>query len=245
MDMNMKCGRCGSFAPMDSFKLVPGTNMLVCGECIAQLAERKVTKERPRPRPIIIPKANNQLSEKSLVKGKKRLLGLAMVGDAEAQFELGKFFEAKNPVEAIKWHNMAAKQGHRQATMHAAVLEFNRAKIYDVGTPHKKVSIAIKWYRQAAEHGHAEAQTRLNEILSEKQRRKAQEAARLARIAKLEEEYENLLVELDAAQSEITYDYFSNDEDGHLISDRLWESETQDRLIAIEKELEQLRNRHE
>ena len=84
---------------------------------------------------------------------------------------------------------------------------------------------------------------RLNEILSEKERRKAQEAARLARIAKLEEEYENLLGELDAAQSEITYDYFSNDRDGHLISDRLWESETQDRLIAIEKELEQLRRK--
>ena len=243
MDMNMKCGRCGNFAPMDSFKLVPGTNMLVCGECIAQLAERKVTKERARLRPIIISKTDDQSHEKPLVKEKKRLLEAAMAGNAEAQFELGKLFEARNPVEAIKWHNMAAKQGHRQATMHAAVLEFNRAKIYDVGTPHKKVSTAIKWYRQAAEHGHAEAQTRLNEILSEKQRRKAQEAARLAKIARLEEEYENLLVERDAAQSEITYDYFSNDEDGHLISDRLWESETQDRLIAIEKELVQLRNK--
>lgn len=243
MDMNMKCGRCGGFAPMESFKLVPCTNMLVCGECFAQLAERKVTKERARLRPIIIPKTNNQSREKPLVKEKKRLMGSAIAGDAEAQFELGKLFEVKNPVEAIKWHNMAAKQGHRQATMHAAALEFNRAKIYDVGTPHKKVSIAIKWYRQAAEHGHAEAQTRLKEILSEKQRRKAREAARLARIANLEEEYENLLVELDAAQSEITYDYFSNDEDGHLISDRLWESEIRDRLITIEKELEQLRSR--
>lgn len=36
--MKMKCGRCDRFAPMDTFKVVPGTNKFVCGECFHDLA---------------------------------------------------------------------------------------------------------------------------------------------------------------------------------------------------------------
>ncbi len=219
-NLHVPCAKCGASTSASCLKVVPGTEEYVCPQCFS-----------------------GKTKQKTPLSGKKLLVALAIAGDADAQFRLGKSFETGRPVEAIKWYSMAAKQGHIEARGCAARLEFERAKLYDVGKPHKKVSIAIKWYRQAAEHGHTGAQTRLNEILSEKQRRKAQEAARLARIAKLEEEYEKLLVELDAAQSEITYDYFSNDVDGHLISDRLWESENRDRLIAIEKELEQLRNK--
>ena len=219
-NLHVPCAKCGTSTSASKLKVIPGTEEYVCPQCFSGKPKQK----KPQS-------------------GKKLLVALAIAGDADAQFKLGKSFEVGRPVEAIKWYNMAATQGHLEARGCAAQLEFERAKLYDVGKPHKKVSIAIKWYRQAAEHGHTGAQMRLNEILSEKERRKAQEAARLARIAKLEEEYENLLGELDAAQSEITYDYFSNDRDGHLISDRLWESETQDRLIAIEKELEQLRRK--
>ena len=36
--MNLKCGKCGRFAPMDAFKVVPGTNELVCGGCFRELS---------------------------------------------------------------------------------------------------------------------------------------------------------------------------------------------------------------
>ena len=34
--MNMKCERCGGFAPLDTFKSVPGTNEFVCGNCFRE-----------------------------------------------------------------------------------------------------------------------------------------------------------------------------------------------------------------
>jgi len=286
--MKMKCDRCGNYAPIDSFKSIPGTNRLICEDCFEDVSQRITSKTSTSKQAstrisetnqyvpcsrcgqsyhasglIFFSETGEYVCRRCFIQGriqhsserqrdaeakadkrseKKKLVELALTGDAYAQFSLGKRFEAQKPVEAIKWYSMAAAQGHPEARDRAACLEFERAKLFDVGKPHKKVSIAIKWYRQATEHGHVGAQMRLNEILSEKERRKAQEAARLARIANLEEEHERLLEELDAAQSEITYDYFSNDRDGHLISDRLWESETQDRLIAIENELKQLRS---
>ena len=36
--MNMKCGKCGRFAPLDTFRTVPGTNEFVCEDCFGNLS---------------------------------------------------------------------------------------------------------------------------------------------------------------------------------------------------------------
>lgn len=36
--MNMKCEKCGRFAPLDTFRTVPGTNEFVCGNCFDVLS---------------------------------------------------------------------------------------------------------------------------------------------------------------------------------------------------------------
>lgn len=36
--MNMKCGKCGRYAPLDTFRTVPGTNEFVCGNCFGALS---------------------------------------------------------------------------------------------------------------------------------------------------------------------------------------------------------------
>ena len=36
--MNMKCEKCGRFAPLDMFRTIPGTNEFVCGNCLDLLS---------------------------------------------------------------------------------------------------------------------------------------------------------------------------------------------------------------
>lgn len=36
--MNLKCGKCGRFAPLDTFRTVPGTNEFVCEDCFGNLS---------------------------------------------------------------------------------------------------------------------------------------------------------------------------------------------------------------
>ena len=47
--MNMKCERCGSFAPLDTFKCVSGTNEFVCGNCFHELSSPALTDGSEAP----------------------------------------------------------------------------------------------------------------------------------------------------------------------------------------------------
>jgi TPR repeat protein len=82
-------------------------------------------------------------------------------GDANAQFELAELTRStKGPIEAIKWYQKAARQGHPKAQHQLGL--FHR---FGVGVPLSK-SEAAKWYRKAAEQGYAPAQNSLAHMYS-------------------------------------------------------------------------------
>ncbi len=83
----------------------------------------------------------------------------ANLGHAEAQYELGKFYQAcikhkvkENPNEVRQWFRKAAEQGHVQAQ-------------YELGDYYRwhehNYAEAAKWYRKAAVQGDAKAQSSL------------------------------------------------------------------------------------
>ena len=81
-------------------------------------------------------------------------------GDAEAQFNLGYYYDegrgvAKDKVKAVKWYREAAEQNYAPA-------QFNLGCCYDngQGVGEDKVK-AMKWYRKAAEQNYAPAQSNL------------------------------------------------------------------------------------
>jgi len=84
------------------------------------------------------------------------------LGDAEAQYLLGRHFDigdseyvAKDYVKAVEWYTKAAEQGH-------AIAQFNLGICYYNGEGVAKDYVkAAEWYTKAAEQGHAEAQNNL------------------------------------------------------------------------------------
>ena len=94
------------------------------------------------------------------------LKALAGLGDAEAQYFLGRMYDrglgvAKDQAEAIKWFRRAADQGYAKA-------QFSMGAAYQTGSgvPQDYVE-AVKWFRKAAEQGNAEGQCGLGNMYGE------------------------------------------------------------------------------
>ena len=99
-------------------------------------------------------------------------------GDANAQYNLAKLYEAgngvaKSRIKALKWYQQAATQGHVEAQYEFAnalgeghpEAIFLMGEMYQDGADvQKNISEAIKRFRQAADKGHAEAQYVLGSI---------------------------------------------------------------------------------
>ena len=47
--MEMKCGRCDNYAPMDTFRVDSGTNELVCENCFRELSSLALTDDSDNP----------------------------------------------------------------------------------------------------------------------------------------------------------------------------------------------------
>jgi hypothetical protein len=82
----------------------------------------------------------------------------AMAGDARAQYELGmqyltgEVIGVKNPVQALKWLESAAKQGHVEA-------RYNLGVMYRAGQGTlQNYETAFQWFELAAMQNHADAQ---------------------------------------------------------------------------------------
>ncbi|MGA2228825.1 MAG: tetratricopeptide repeat protein [Syntrophobacteraceae bacterium] len=90
----------------------------------------------------------------------KELQALAGLGDAEAQYYLGRMYDRGQGVpedhaEAMRWYRKAANQGLPQA-------EFNLGLMYAKGQAVAKDNAeALKWLRKSGEQGYAEAQSLL------------------------------------------------------------------------------------
>lgn len=83
---------------------------------------------------------------------------LAETGDPEGQYQLGKHFDYgwgvdRDALEAAKWYEKAAIQGHIEA-QHALGLLNTHAGNYIFATPEE----SVKWFRAAAEQGHPSSQ---------------------------------------------------------------------------------------
>lgn len=90
------------------------------------------------------------------------LLARATKGDAQSQFELGKFFQKNNPMNrgipysSVDWYKKAATQNHAQA-------QFELGSIYlERFVPHDQEE-GMKWLKLAAQAGNASAMGRLGE----------------------------------------------------------------------------------
>ena len=90
----------------------------------------------------------------------ERYAGLAIKGNAIAQYNLGEMYYHGEGVhqdykQAVKWFTKAAKQGHAKA-------QYNLGVIYRQGDGvQKDYKQAVKWYIKSAEQGHAKAQHNL------------------------------------------------------------------------------------
>ena len=89
----------------------------------------------------------------------------AEVGDAQAQVDLGKLYDANHGVfeeppeaskmEAVKWYRKSAEQGNADGEDCLGI-----AYLYGSGVPKDPV-IAVQWFRKAADQGYARAQGNL------------------------------------------------------------------------------------
>jgi len=83
---------------------------------------------------------------------------LAETGNAEGQYQLGKHYDygwgvERDAVEAAKWYEKAATQGHIEA-QHSLGLLNTHAGNYVFANPEN----SVKWFRTAAEQGHPSSQ---------------------------------------------------------------------------------------
>jgi len=83
-------------------------------------------------------------------------LGCALLGDANAQFQIGFHFQELGlQRRAVKWYREAAEQGHAEAQYNLALCYYWGAGVLE------DKSEAVEWCRKAAEQGCAEAQYNL------------------------------------------------------------------------------------
>ena len=85
---------------------------------------------------------------------------LAVTGNAQAQYEIGKVYYngegvEQDYVEATRWYRLAAEQGHAKAQNRLGIAYANGE-----GVEQDYVE-ATRWWRLVAEQGHAKAQNRL------------------------------------------------------------------------------------
>ncbi len=89
----------------------------------------------------------------------------AELGDAEAQFSLGRRYDTAQGValddkQAVAWYRKAAEQGHANAQYYLGTFYYLGNF---VGVPQDYKQAAV-WYRKAAEQGHASAQSSLGSM---------------------------------------------------------------------------------
>lgn len=90
----------------------------------------------------------------------KRVLLLAELGDATAQYYLGYMYSVgrgvkQDGVKAVKWYRKAAEQGNADA-------QANLGSAYSAGRGVRQDSTeAAKWFKKAAENGSANGQLKL------------------------------------------------------------------------------------
>ncbi len=87
----------------------------------------------------------------------------AQRGSAEAQFQLGKYYELGQEVptdmtEAVKWYDAAAQQGYAEAQFYLGMLT-----LYGIGAEKNEV-LGLSLIKAAAGQGHADARRALDKI---------------------------------------------------------------------------------
>jgi len=102
----------------------------------------------------VVYSADNNTFTKSL----KTNRHLAEIGDAEGQYQLGKLYDYgkgvnRDAVEAAKWYEKAATQGHVEAQRALGLLN-TPAGNYVFSTPEN----SVKWFQAAAEQGDPSSQ---------------------------------------------------------------------------------------
>jgi len=90
----------------------------------------------------------------------KRFIEAAEQGDADAQYNLGMYYEDEDnahedKTEAVKWYRKAAEQGHVDAQLNLGLCYANGD-----GVDEDKAEV-VKWFKMAAEQGDVSAQYNL------------------------------------------------------------------------------------
>ena len=99
-----------------------------------------ITKSKAKPQANITPKAENNISPQEANK----------MGD--------EYYEKKDYVEAVKWYQKAAEQGHASA-------QYSLGYMYSNGNGvTKDYTEAVKWYRKAADQGNTGAMNNLGNL---------------------------------------------------------------------------------
>jgi TPR repeat protein len=103
-------------------------------------------------------KENRRAAKEAFQKDLKVITPKAEAGDSEAQYQLGKHYDygwgvERDALEAAKWYEKAAIQGHIEA-QHSLGLLNTHAGNYIFANPED----SVKWFRTAAEHGHPSSQ---------------------------------------------------------------------------------------
>lgn len=131
--------------------------------CVAALLEVACSASQPK---IVSPAGVTQIgvSEKPL-SPLQGLRTLAEQGNAEAQFNLGQWYEhgrgvPKDYAEALRWYRLAAEQGDSFA-------QFDLGNHYSegIGVPRDEKE-AVRWWRMAADQGFPPAQHSLGKTLA-------------------------------------------------------------------------------
>lgn len=103
-------------------------------------------------------KKNRKAAKESFQKILKKIIPKAETGDSEAQYQLGRHYDygwgvERDALEAAKWYEKAAIQGHIEA-QHSLGLLNTHAGNYVFANPEN----SVKWFRAAAEQGHPSSQ---------------------------------------------------------------------------------------
>lgn len=103
-------------------------------------------------------KKNRKAAKEAFQKGLKKIIPKAENGDSEAQYQLGRHYDygwgvERDALEAAKWYEKAAIQGHIEA-QHSLGLLNTHAGNYIFANPEN----SVKWFRAAAEQGHPSSQ---------------------------------------------------------------------------------------
>ena len=108
----------------------------------------------------------------------KKMKSLAERGDAEAQFQLGRYYDnvdgksnTRDAAEAVKLYRLAAEQGPIKAQNNLGACFFNGEGVS------KNLQEALNWFEKAAKAGNQKAKesvSRVRELLEIKKRKEAE-----------------------------------------------------------------------